>query len=69
MKKVLTVGLLSAALLALGAGVASADPQPNYPLPIWALPGLDVGSLLGPTVPVPTQVLAPVDGLLKLISG
>ena len=64
MKKVLTVGLLSAALLAAGAGVASADT-----LPIWALPGLDVGSLLGPTVPVPTQVLAPVDGLLKLISG
>ena len=64
MKKVLTVALLSAALLAAGAGVASADP-----LPIWALPGLDVGSLLGPTVPVPTQVLAPVDGLLKLISG
>ena len=64
MKKVLTVGLLSAALLAAGAGVASADT-----LPIWALPGLDVGSLLGPTVPVPTQVLAPIDGLLKLISG
>ncbi|MFI9384315.1 hypothetical protein [Kutzneria sp. NPDC052558] len=64
MKKVLTVGLLSAALLAAGAGVAAADP-----LPIWALPGLDVGSLLGPTVPVPTQVLAPIDGLLKLISG
>ncbi|QUQ71137.1 hypothetical protein [Kutzneria sp. CA-103260] len=64
MKKVLTVGLLSAALLAAGAGVASADT-----LPIWALPGLDVGSVLGPTVPVPTQVLAPVDGLLKLISG
>jgi len=63
-KKVLTVGLLSAALLAAGAGVASADT-----LPIWALPGLDVGSLLGPTVPVPTQVLAPVDGLLKRISG
>jgi len=63
-KKVLTVGLLSAALPAAGAGVASADT-----LPIWALPGLDVGSLLGPTGPVPTQVLAPVDGLLKLISG
>lgn len=64
MKKVLTVGLLSAALLAVGAGSAVADT-----LPVWALPGVDVGSLLGPTVPVPTTALAPVDGLLKLISG
>ena len=62
--KALVVGLLTAALLAVGAGSASADT-----LPIWALPGLDVGTLLGPTVPVPTSVLAPVDGLLKLISG
>jgi hypothetical protein len=62
--KAVVVGLLSAALLAAGAGSAGADP-----LPIWALPGLDVGSVLGPTVPVPTQVLAPVDGLLKLVSG
>ena len=64
MKKVLTVGLLSAALLAIGAGSAAADT-----LPVWALPGVDVGSLLGPTVPVPTTALSPVDGLLKLISG
>jgi hypothetical protein len=62
--KAIAVGLLTAALLAVGAGSAAADT-----LPIWALPGLDVGSLLGPTVPVPTQVLAPVYGLLKLISG
>ncbi|MFC0544053.1 hypothetical protein [Kutzneria chonburiensis] len=62
--KALTVGLLTATLLALGAGSASADT-----LPIWALPGVDVGSLLGPTVPLPTTALAPVDGLLKLISG
>lgn len=64
MKKVLTVGLLSAALLAVGAGSAAADT-----LPVWALPGVDVGPLLGPTVPVPTTALSPVDGLLKLISG
>ena len=62
--KALTVSLLTAALLALGAGTAGADT-----LPIWALPGLDVGSLLSPTVPLPTTALAPVDGLLKLISG
>ena len=62
--KAVVVGLLTAALLAVGAGSASADT-----LPIWALPGVDVGSLLGPTVPVPTTALAPVDGLLKLISG
>jgi hypothetical protein len=62
--KVIAVGLLTAALLAVGAGSAAADT-----LPIWALPGVDVGSLLGPTVPLPTTALAPVDGLLKLISG
>ena len=65
--KAVVVGLLTAALLAVGAGSASAAPSSG--LPIWALPGLDVGSLLGPAVGLPTTALAPVDGLLKLISG
>ncbi|MFC0433272.1 hypothetical protein [Kutzneria buriramensis] len=62
--KAVVVGLLTAGLLAVGAGSASAAPAP-----IWALPGVDAGSLLGPAIPVPATALAPIDGLLKLISG
>ena len=64
MKRVVITTVAAAALVLLGAGTANAAD-----LPIWALPGIDVGSLLGPTVPVPTQALAPLDGLLKFISG
>lgn len=71
------LGTVAAVLLTGAAGgVASAteaNPAPNLSsqqgVPIWLLPGVDLGSLLGPTVPLPTQALAPVDGLLTLISG
>jgi hypothetical protein len=73
MSKTIVAGLVAAAMLAIGAGSASAAPATpatsEAGVPIWVLPGLDLGWLLGPTVPVPTQALAPIDGLLKFISG
>ena len=71
--KAVVVGLITAGLLTVAAGAASAAPvSPSVAdagVPIWAVPGLDVGSLLDPTIPLPTTALAPIDGLLKLVSG
>ncbi|MET9626829.1 hypothetical protein ABZX92_05130 [Lentzea sp. NPDC006480] len=36
--------------------------------PIWVLPGLDLGSILDPTIGVPAA-LAPIFELLKFIGG
>ena len=55
------------ALFGLAGGVANAAPVVQD-TPIWALPGLDVGSLLGPLVQAPTELLAPIYGLITLIS-
>ncbi|GAA0519636.1 hypothetical protein GCM10011581_09590 [Saccharopolyspora subtropica] len=41
----------------LTSGVANA-------VPIWVLPGVDLGPVLGPTVQLPTQLLQPVFDLL-----
>ncbi|MCI2420343.1 hypothetical protein MOQ72_23130 [Saccharopolyspora sp. K220] len=41
----------------LTGGVAAAEP-------IWVLPGVDLGAVLGPTVQLPTQLLQPIVGLL-----
>ncbi|WP_410650127.1 hypothetical protein [Amycolatopsis sp. cmx-4-54] len=61
---------VAGALSGLAGGVASADPLPaggGAPA-VWLIPGLDLGGLLGPTVPVPTDVLAPIYGLITPIS-
>ncbi|MCU1683387.1 MAG: hypothetical protein JWQ81_4126 [Amycolatopsis sp.] len=64
----------AAALFGLAGGVADAAPatpaaaSADPGTAIWALPGLDVGSLLGSTIAAPTQVLAPLYGLITLIS-
>ncbi|MEC3979168.1 hypothetical protein [Amycolatopsis sp. H20-H5] len=68
----------AAALTGLAGGIATAAPAPGLPslpaLPtsgapaIWAVPGLDAGGLLGPSVQAPTQLLAPVFGLITLVS-
>lgn len=66
--------------LASAAELPSPPPLPGLPqlpglpgsgagVPIWVLPGVDLGSVLGPTVPVPTEALAPVDGVLTQITG
>ncbi|MEU6270564.1 hypothetical protein [Saccharopolyspora shandongensis] len=46
-----TATALAACLLT--GGVATAEP-------IWVLPGVDLGAVLGPTVQLPTQLLQPV---------
>ena len=57
----------AAAFTGLAGGVAGAATLTPSDAPIWALPGLDVGSLLGP-VGQPLELLAPVYGLITLIS-
>lgn len=57
-------GAIAAAALGLGGGVASAAETP-----IWLVPGGDVGSVLGPAVPVPATALAPVVELLTFLAG
>lgn len=57
----------AAVLLGLSGGVASAAPVVQD-TPIWALPGLDVGGLLGPLVGAPTELLAPIYCLITLVS-
>lgn len=47
---------------------ASAASAPSD-IPIWLLPGVDVGALLDPVIAVPTTVLAPVDSLLVALYG
>jgi len=42
----------------LTGGVATAEP-------IWVVPGVDLGPLLGPTVQLPTQLLRPVFDVLN----
>ncbi|MFI5562962.1 hypothetical protein ACIA2T_27085 [Amycolatopsis japonica] len=62
---------LVGALSGLAGGVASADPLPGLHAggpAVWLIPGLDLGGLLGPTVPVPTDVLAPIYGIITPIS-
>ncbi len=63
MKRVLSVGFAVVLLSLATTGVASAEA-----VPIWVVPGIDLGSVLGPTVGVPGG-LASVFDLLKLIGG
>lgn len=59
----LTGGVIAAAALGVGGGVASADE-----VPIWVVPGGDAGQLLDPAIGVPTA-LAPVFGLVTELAG
>ncbi|QXV60052.1 hypothetical protein [Amycolatopsis sp. TNS106] len=61
---------VAGALSGLAGGVASADPLPTgggAPA-LWLIPGVDLGGPLGPTVPLPTDLLAPIYGLITPIS-
>lgn len=51
-----TVAIAVSAALLTG-GVANAES-------IWLVPGVDLGPVLGPTVQLPTQLLAPIVDLL-----
>lgn len=60
-RRIAATGLLALAMTGAGAGVAAAEPA------VWLVPGVDGGPLLGPTVGLPTRLLAPVDGLLTAL--
>lgn len=64
---------VAGALSGLAGGVASAAPLPGLPTgggdpAVWLIPGVDLGGLLGPAVAVPTDVLAPIFGIVTPIS-
>lgn len=52
------IAAAGAALFAVTGGVAAAE------TPVWLLPGVDAGQLLGPTTQLPEQALAPVFDLI-----
>lgn len=58
---------LAAAVVLTGVAGGVADAATLSDAPIWALPGLDVGGLLGP-VGQPLELLAPVYDLITLVS-
>ncbi|GAA4857814.1 hypothetical protein [Saccharopolyspora rosea] len=60
-RRIAATGLLALALTGAGTGVAAASPA------VWLVPGVDAGPLLGPAIGLPTQLLAPVDGLLTAL--
>ncbi|MFC4003246.1 hypothetical protein ACFS2C_15725 [Prauserella oleivorans] len=64
--RVATIVATAAASLAAASGVAAAEPQDPA---TWLLPGVDAGALLGPTVGLPTDALAPLYGVLTLLAG
>ncbi|GAA2782608.1 hypothetical protein [Saccharopolyspora taberi] len=49
-----------AALTGLTGGVAQAEPTP-----VWVLPGVDAGAVLGPTAQLPAQALKPVQDVVS----
>jgi hypothetical protein len=63
--RVLVAGAVGAVALGLGGGVAGAAEE----TPIWVVPGVDAGSLLAPTVSLPTSALSGLDGLLGFLAG
>lgn len=66
--RLLVTAAVGAAVLGVTGGVASAD-DGSGSTPIWVLPGVDAGSLLGPAVGLPTELLAPIDGVLTYLAG
>ncbi|MFD9959123.1 hypothetical protein [Amycolatopsis sp. NPDC058986] len=70
MKRIAARVLLPLAAAAVLTGVAGgvADAAPAEGTPIWVTPDLDLGGLLGPAVQAPTQLLAPIFGLITPIS-
>lgn len=61
---VLLAAAVGAAAVALGGGVAVADE-----VSVRGVPGVGAGSLLDPTIGLPTSELAPLDGLLTYLAG
>ncbi|RZQ64153.1 hypothetical protein [Amycolatopsis suaedae] len=62
--RVLVAGAALAVLSLVTGGVAGAAETP-----VWVLPGVDLGGLLGPVAGLPADALAPVYGLLTLLGA
>lgn len=67
MKRILLSLAAAAVFTGIAGGTAEAATLTPSDAPIWALPGLDLGGLLGP-VRQPLELLAPVYGLITLVS-
>jgi hypothetical protein len=72
--RVLVPAAAAAAMFGLAGGVAHAAPEAQAApvaqgVPVWVLPGLDLGSVLDPSVALPAQALAPVVGLVSLVGA
>lgn len=67
MKRAVSRISATAAIMAAGfgltAGVASAE------TPVYLLPGVDLGAILGPTTNLPAEALAPVFSVLTFLAG
>lgn len=59
-RRTAVIALLCALTALLGSGAALAEGE----VPVWVLPGLDLGPVLDPTIPLPTDLLRPIVGLL-----
>lgn len=66
--RVVAAGFAAATLTLTATGVASATELSPQDTPIWLVPGVDLGSLLGATTDLPGS-LAPLFGLLSLIGA
>lgn len=58
---------LAAAAAFTGVAAGVADAAPAGPPAVWVVPGLDLGSVLGP-VGQPLDLLSPVYGVLTALS-
>lgn len=64
--RLFATALAVAALSLTAAGVAGATEQTPQEVPIWLIPGVDLGPALDPTTGLP-EALAPLFNLLSLI--
>lgn len=66
--RALVTGAVATVALALTGGAASAATA-DGDVPVWLLPGVDVGGLVSPVIDLPAQGLAPVYDLITLLTG
>ena len=66
--RTLVAGVVATAALALTGGAASAAEQ-DGDVPVWLVPGVDLGGLVSPVIDLPAQGLAPVYDLITLVAG
>jgi hypothetical protein len=65
--RVLLPLVAATAFTGLAAGVASAASPAPADSPVWLVPGVDLGSVIGP-LGQPVLLLAPVFGLITAVS-